>query len=73
MAGHNVTFSVPDSELGRMDLTFHVWADGEKLGTLGVSKGSVVWFPKSTTYGNRMSWERFDRLMQEHAEGEEKR
>jgi len=40
--------------LGRADIEFTVKADGSVLGTLTVSNGSLVWFPKVTTYGCKM-------------------
>jgi len=70
---HYVHFSVPSRPLGRADVEFQVWRDDAMLGTLKVSKGSVVWFPSSTSYGYRMGWGMFDELMQEHAKGFEKR
>jgi hypothetical protein len=70
---NEVSFSIPPRILGRSDVEFLVRTDGEVLGTLKVSKGSLVWFPKSTTKGHRISWNRFDTLMQERAPGSEYR
>jgi hypothetical protein len=68
-----VSFSVPQRILGRSDVEFIVKDDGEVLGTLKVSKGSLVWFPKNTTKGHKIPWNRFDTLMQNHAPGIEYR
>ncbi|MEQ9617841.1 MAG: hypothetical protein RIG61_01550 [Deltaproteobacteria bacterium] len=70
---HEVSFTIPSRALGRSDVEFDVWQKGEKLGTLNVSKGSVVWFPANTIYGYKVGWNRFDKIMQQHAKGFEKR
>ena len=70
---HDVTFEIPPRELGRADVVFKVRTDGEMLGTLTVSKGSLVWFPADTTKGYRIGWNNFDRLMRENVTGEERR
>ena len=63
---HDVTFKVPARSLGRSDVTFEVKKDGAILGTLTVSQGSLVWFPTSTRHGYKMSWSRFDSLVQDN-------
>jgi len=70
---HEVSFTIPSRTLGRSDVQFDVKLDGEKIGTLAISKGSLVWFPANTIYGHRIGWERFDKLMQENIKGYEKR
>jgi hypothetical protein len=70
---HDVQFSVPQRSLGRADVTFAVRKDRALLGTLTVSNGSLVWFPKKTSYGCKVDWERFNTLMQENAPRVEKR
>ncbi len=60
---HDVKFSIPSRDLGRADVEFAVWKDGTKLGTLAVSKGSVVWFPRDHTWGYKMGWSNVDRVM----------
>jgi hypothetical protein len=73
MARHDVFFSVPQRALGKADVEFQVKQDGNVLGMLAVSNGSVVWFPKGTTYGFKINWTKFDRLMQGEATRFEKR
>lgn len=73
MAKHNVSFSIPQRDLGRADVEFLVKQDGAVLGTLAVSNGSLVWFPKGTTYGCKMGWTRFDEHMKKLAKRFEKR
>ena len=70
---HDVSFIVPERKLGTGDVEFNVSQDGSKLGTLKISNGSVVWFPNGTTYGCKMAWSRFDKVMQENSAQTEKR
>jgi hypothetical protein len=67
MAKHDVTFDIPPRALGKADIKFQVKCDGSILGTLAISNGSLVWFPKNTTNGLKMGWHRFDEMMQENA------
>lgn len=67
MAKHDVSFSIPERALGKADVEFVVKQDGSVLGTLAVSNGSVVWFPKGTTYGWKMNWSKFHKTMQTEA------
>lgn len=70
---HDVQFSVPARKLGRSDVGFLVKNNDRVAGTLKVSNGSLVWFPKKTTRGHRMSWRKFGQLMEDYADGEERR
>lgn len=60
---HEVKFSIPERELGKSDIEFKVKKDGKLFGTLRVSKGALVWIPKDTIYGHKMSWTEFDSAM----------
>lgn len=73
MAKHDVSFSIPPRALGKADVKFHVKRDGAAHGTLEVSYGSVVWFPKGTTHGLKVSWVKFERIMRDNATRFEKR
>lgn len=73
MAKHDVSFNIPQRALGKADVEFLVKRDGTVLGTLAVSNGSVVWFPKGTTYGLKVGWKKFNHMMQEYATRFEKR
>ncbi|HPC61672.1 MAG TPA: hypothetical protein PKX23_13500 [Verrucomicrobiota bacterium] len=64
---HSVTFTLPERDLGKADVEFRVKYDGSVLGTLKVSKGTVVWVPKDHTYGYKIGWRDFDTLMRQHA------
>ncbi len=58
--GHEVTFDIPTRDLGKADIHFSVKVNGAKLGKLEVSKGSLVWYPRDTTYGHKINWSGFD-------------
>jgi hypothetical protein len=73
MAKHDVSFSIPERSLGKADVEFVVKADGAVFGTLAVSNGTLVWFPKGTTYGLKVGWKKFEDLMKEGATRFERR
>lgn len=73
MAKHDVSFNIPRRALGKADVNFVVKSDGALLGTLAVSNGSIVWFPKGTIYGYKMGWKQFNGLMQGGARRFERR
>ena len=52
--------------LGKVDIKIPVRSDGEYLGSLHISKGSLDWVAgRSTKYGRyRLSWERFAEMME---------
>jgi hypothetical protein len=66
MARHDIDLSVPAQTIRNADAEITIRSDGSILGRLKVSKGSVDWWPgkHSKTY-YRMSWERFDQVMQD--------
>jgi hypothetical protein len=70
MAKHEVKFSIPERELGKADLEFKVKRNGTTLGTLKISRGSVVWVPKDAQYGYKMDWADFHRIMAKQGERE---
>ncbi len=64
---HNVKFQIPQRDLGRADVTFAVNDGPSKLGTLKISKGSLVWVPRDHSYGRKLSWKAFGCLMERFA------
>ncbi len=66
MARHSVNFTIPERSLGNADVEFLVKRDGELLGRLWISKGTVVWVPKNSRQGYEIGWQKFDELMQEN-------
>ena len=73
MPKHDVTFALPARKLGRSDVKFQIRRDGETFGTLKISNGTLVWFPRGAARGHRMGWKRFDQLMQAKARQSERR
>lgn len=63
---HKVTFSIPKRDLGVADVAFNVTRNGEKFGTLQVSRGSLVWYPRDKKIGHKMSWLKFDQDAQKY-------
>ena len=70
---HTVTFSVPERELGKTDITFDVRGNGDVIGRLEVSKGSIVWYPKNNTYGHKITWAKFGKLMEDYPRVEKRK
>jgi len=70
---HQVSFEIPKRHLQNSDIEFHVRNGGKAFGTLKVSKGAIVWFPRSKQVGRKLSWRRFDALMEEEARRAERR
>jgi hypothetical protein len=70
---NTVLIKMPERKLDRADVKFVVKRAGSILGTLAVSRGSVVWFPTKTAYGCKMGWRAFDKHMQKYARHTEKR
>jgi hypothetical protein len=68
MAEHNVTLEISDEiEVGNVDLKIRVRRDGDRFGTLTISRGTIDWKPLKAKRGKqsetRLSWEDFDRVM----------
>lgn len=66
---HDVTFTIPERDLGKADVKFEV-KRGPKIGTLKVSKGGVEWVTRDYTIGKFLSWKDFDDLMKNQGEKE---
>jgi len=62
---YNVEFSVPNRPLGKTDIRFIVRTENGVLGTLRISKGALVWFPKKTNYGHKVPWSKFHKIATE--------
>jgi hypothetical protein len=66
MPKHDVEMSIPTSKVVlHADVVFEVRSDGEKLGELRVSQGGVDWLPGNAKISAKLTWERFNRLMEE--------
>ena len=67
MAKHKVMMELPPREIKRADVAFKVRRDKKLYGTLEVSNGSVVWYPSGKKYGRKLTWKRFNELMEGNA------
>lgn len=66
MAQHEVDMSIPTTKVVlNADVVFEVRSDGGKLGELRVSKGTIDWRPANAQKAAKLTWEQFDRLMQD--------
>ena len=66
MPKHDVEMSIPTTKMVlHADVVFEVRSDEEKLGDLHVSQGSIDWYPRNARQPTTMTWEQFDRFMQE--------
>lgn len=70
---YEVNFDVPTRPLGKTDIRFVVKTEDGVFGTLEVSKGALVWYPKKTSYGHRVTWKRFSELVEANATQSERR
>jgi hypothetical protein len=67
MAKHEVGLQIDQlTFLGKVDIRIPVRSDGEYLGSLHISKGSLDWVAgRSTKYARyRISWEKFAEMME---------
>ena len=64
---HQISFTLPEQPLGKVDAEFIVRKDGELLGTLKISKGTLDWTPKGHGHENpyQISWTNFDKLIRD--------
>jgi hypothetical protein len=67
MPRHDVEMKIPTTKVVlHADVVFEVRSDGEKLGELHVSQGTIDWYPRSSRKGVTLRWEQFDRIMEAH-------
>jgi hypothetical protein len=72
MARHDIDMEIPPKVVLNSDVRFIVRSDGQKLGELLVSKGSVAWIPGHTSRAIHVRWEQFDELMRAQREGRQR-
>ena len=66
MPKHNVYLELPKQELSNVDAIFHINLNGEKLGTIKLSKGSLDYYPKHRKKNPiSINWTQFDELMKD--------
>jgi hypothetical protein len=63
---HDVEMSIPTTKVVlSADVVFEIRSDGEKLGELRISRGTIDWAPSNSKIPVRLAWEQFDHLMRE--------
>ena len=65
MPKHRIEMALPVNLIMNADARFVVFSDDQKLGELHISRGTIDWWPGKKQKGRRLSWEQFDRLMDE--------
>ena len=63
MPQHHIEISLPTKPLKNVDTTISVWSDGEKLGELRVSRGTLDWKSARRKIVKSISWERLAALL----------
>lgn len=66
MPRHDLDIRIPAAQIINTDVTVDVKSGDERLGTLLISRGSIDWRPRNGRYVRRLSWERFNDLMEEY-------
>lgn len=70
MAKHNVYVNLPWRELGKVDVIFDIYRDGEKLGQIDISKGDLQYYPNKRKKPIKVNWSEFDKMMRKYEKGE---
>ena len=65
MATHKITFTLPQREIENEDVVFNIFEDGEKFGTVKISKGAIEWIPKKHKKPYKLGWKSFDKAIKE--------
>lgn len=66
MSKHNVYINLPWRELGNSDVQLEVRQDGEKFGTITISKGAIEWYTKNARSPMKVGWYHFDKMMRDY-------
>jgi hypothetical protein len=67
MPRHRIEVKQPAVKVLNADISFTIYSDGQALGELRISKGSVDWRPSGHSKHSRWSWEAFARRMDKNA------
>ncbi len=63
MPRHHIEISLPTKPLKNVDTTIAVWSDGDKLGEMRISRGSLDWIPAGAQNPRRITWENLAYLL----------
>ncbi len=69
MPRHGIEIAIPPKIVLNSDVRFVVRSDGEKLGELLVSRGSIAWLPGHSPNPIHVQWQRFDEMMRDEGSG----
>lgn len=66
MATHEITLKIPRGiEISNTDIEVFVREDGEILGRVRISRGSIDWIPRMGRRSKTMRWKKFAETMEE--------
>lgn len=65
MPRHKIEMSQPAKTVLHSDITFDIYSDDKKLGSVRISKGTIDWAASRSRTFKKIEWERFARLMTE--------
>ena len=69
MPDYNVEMTkIPKLQVGYSDVVFCIKQNEEKLGSLRVSKGHIVWTPVNKQYSYWLTWDDFGKIVVEHGD-----
>lgn len=68
-----VDLDVSSIEVKAKDIVFKVHRKRTKFGELRISRGAIVWRGRADQLGRKLSWARFDELMETVARRSERR
>jgi hypothetical protein len=60
---HDIEISLPTKPLKNVDATVAIWSDGEKLGEMHMSRGSLDWKSAHKRTAKSIPWERVKELL----------
>ncbi len=63
MPKHDIEISLPRKPVKNVDTTIAIWSDGEKLGELRVSRGTLDWKSAGKKNAKSFSWEQLADLL----------
>ena len=68
---HSVRANIQVQELSKAgtSIEFEIYASGEKIGTIVIGRGSLIWRGGRRQTDKKISWSRFAELMDELAYG----
>ncbi|MFC2006817.1 hypothetical protein ACFLUQ_01460 [Chloroflexota bacterium] len=59
---------IPRLQIGNSDVVFHIEDAGDKLGSLRISKGNIVWTPVNKKMSYWLNWNDFGKIIAENGQ-----